>query len=291
MTAICIPAYAKLNLFLHITGQRPDGYHTLQTVFCRLDFADTLVFLPHNSQGTPTPNPYIFLTCPNLDCPPQNNLIIKAANALLAFAQKHQIGTPIATHIIVHKKIPQGAGLGGGSSNAATTLLQLNQLWRLHLPTDTLLAIAQTIGADVPFFVLDTTYAIGEGIGEMLTPIALPKMHFLLLHPNAHNNTQAFFAHPKLYKNTPTLTHSYIKAHAADFLYTLKPPFYNAFEAIALENPAIYAAYRYLSGLSTRTIPRLTGTGSAVFLPITNPDQHANYPKNAPCAAFIVQST
>lgn len=293
---LIVSSHAKLNLFLHITGKRTDGYHNLQTVFCRLDFADTLTFLPKGHHGLPTQNPWIFLDCPPLTKNPNDNLIVKAANLLIQHANP-QNPTPIS--IRLDKRINTGAGLGGGSSNAASTLLALNALWSLNLDTQALICLGKQLGADVPFFLLNCPYAIGEHIGDALTPINLPHQQYLVLCPPTHNSTQAFFANPALKKDSLPLSHDDIKKNHQAFFGKLSSPFYNAFEAIAKDDPTILTAYQYLECLSsqTKTTPRLTGTGSSVFLPLGDlsfDEQASNKVKAwqhaAPCPAFIATS-
>lgn len=284
-------SYAKLNLFLHITGKREDGYHNLQSVFCRIDLADRLYFIPNSSQACLTDHPHVFLDCDPALRP--NNLIVKAAHALSAYATtKGDTGfVPICVRL--EKHIPMGAGLGGGSSNAATTLIALNRLWQLDFDTATLIQIAVNIGADVPFFVLNHAHAISEGVGDILSPIDLPAQQFLVLHPLIHNSTARFFAHPELKKDSPSLSHSELNKSQERFLGRLSPPFYNAFEKIALRSPVIFEAYRYLEqiGKYTNTTPRLTGTGSSVFLPLPQSTTQASlWQKNAPCPATLCQT-
>lgn len=264
---------AKLNLFLHITGKRKDGYHNIQSVLCRLDFGDTLHFYPshqpHPNHHSPQKTPPITLTgAETLTDNPLDNLIVKAAHLLYHYAQTNRIGSPYPISIDLTKRIPTGAGLGGGSSNAGLTLLTLNTLWQLHLDLPTLLDLAVQLGADVPFFVFNHPAAIATGIGEQLRPITLPKRQFLLLFPQSHNATAQFFCHPLLKKDTPI----YKQLDSTLFLDNLHPNFYNAFEAIATTNFAIKTALDYLKQLSiiTQTTPRLTGTGACVFLPLPN---------------------
>ncbi len=280
---------AKLNLFLHITGKRLDGYHNLQSVFCRLQFGDTLHFRL-NADSTDL----ISLTgADHLTASLDDNLIIKAVHALHAYATTHRPEislTPVAIKLV--KRIPTGAGLGGGSSNAGTTLLALNTLWGLHFDTQTLIHIAVKLGADVPFFVLNHPSAIAEGIGEKLTPIDLPPCRFLLICPPVHNPTQRFFADTRLKKDSPPLIHDDIIADR--YLWTLSPPFFNAFETIAKDSPQICTALAYLQQLShqTHTTPRLTGTGSTVFLPIPldiDDKTLTTWQKNAPFASLVTQ--
>lgn len=285
-------SYAKLNLFLHITGKREDGYHNLQSVFCRIDLADHLTFTPNNTQAHPTDHPFVFLDCSS--ALHTNNLIVKAAHALSAYATKKGKTDFVPICVRLDKRIPMGAGLGGGSSNAATALVALNRLWRLDFDTAVLTHIAVGIGADVPFFVSNHTYAIGEGMGDVLTAIDLPAQHFLVLHPCTHNNTAQFFAHPALKKNSPSLPHHQITTASNSFLGQLLPPFCNAFETIALHSPAIFEAHQYLQTIAkhTHTTPRLTGTGSSVFLPIAPHlmTQARLWQQNAPCPATLCQT-
>ena len=154
VTALQALSPAKINLFLHVTGRRADGYHSLQTVFQLLDWGDDMRF-EHRDQ------PGIMLSGDTDDIPRADNLIIKAAEALNHGEQ--------GAHIHIRKRLPRGGGLGGGSSNAATTLLALNRLWQLGLPQSTLLKIAEPLGADVPVFVLGQN-AWAEGTGDVLTP-------------------------------------------------------------------------------------------------------------------------
>lgn len=278
---------AKLNLFLHITGRRTDGYHNLQSVFCPIGFGDELHFelVAHSTAQDK------FLTLTGADALTQNlddNLIAKAVYAL---AHAHPTkARPIAIHLT--KRLPTGAGLGGGSSNCATTLLALNELWQLGLSCDELIDIGARLGADVPFFIFADFYktsAIVEGIGERLSPIALPACEFLLLLPNAHINTAQFFAKDTLKRNCPSYDHHTLST--LDF-YRLPADFGNVFEPLAVEfSPNIGTALGYLHSLErhTHTTARMTGTGSVVFLPLINVSDadKANFVKNAPCPALI----
>lgn len=287
----CVFSPAKLNLFLHITGKLPNGYHALQTVFVALDFGDWLTFFANGSPNSP------LITLTGADGLTKNvddNLIIKAGNLLADFAKTRGKGERIfPIQIALEKHIPTGAGLGGGSSNAGTTLLTLNRLWGLNLDTQTLIELATQLGADVPFFIVapHSPYAIGEGIGERLTPITLPASRFLILCPAVHSATAQVFANPALNKSMPTLTHSEILAEQGDFLGKLNAPFCNVFEPIATQNAKIFDALAYLNGLAThtQTTPRLTGTGSAVFLPVQGVADEVlgEWVDNAPCRAVV----
>jgi 4-diphosphocytidyl-2-C-methyl-D-erythritol kinase len=179
------PAPAKLNLFLHVTGRRGDGYHTLQTAFRLIDLVDTLRFIPR-ADGKVT------LARPLAGVPPEHDLCVRAA-ALLKRATGHQGGVAIE----LEKRIPIGGGLGGGSSDAATTLIALNHLWQLGLKRGDLGQLGLELGADVPVFVFGEN-AFAEGVGEQLTPLALPAAWYLVLVPPVHVSTAAVFAAPEL---------------------------------------------------------------------------------------------
>jgi 4-diphosphocytidyl-2-C-methyl-D-erythritol kinase len=186
-------APAKLNLFLHITGRRPDGYHTLQTVFQLLDWGDTLHFTRRND-GLVTRSTEI------ADVPPEHDLTVRAATLL-----KTHTGSPEGVDIEIDKRLPMGAGLGGGSSDAATTLLALNRLWKLDLPRLELQALALKLGADVPFFVFGKN-AFAEGVGEALDVVQLPPRHFLVVTPRVHVPTAAIFSEKALTRDSKPLT-------------------------------------------------------------------------------------
>lgn len=279
---------AKLNLFLHITGKRADGYHDLQSVFRAIDFGDELHFECDNQAGL------VCLTgATHLTADIKDNLIIKAANALAEYAG---IQTP-ATNITLTKRLPTGAGIGGGSSNAATTLIALNQLWQTHLDTDTLINIGAGIGADVPFFIFAHHHcpdAIVTGIGEKLDAIKLPSHRYLLLLPDEHAATANFFAQPNLQKNCACIDELHQKTD--QFCHRLSQDFVNVFEPIAVTiSPKIAQALSYLQQLEpiSNTTARLSGTGSTVFLPIgheIDDDTLAQWQKNAPCRSVIAHS-
>lgn len=186
-------APAKLNLFLHITGRRPDGYHTLQTVFQLLDWGDTLHFT-RRDDGLITRSTEI------ADVPPEHDLTVRAATLL-----KTHTGSPEGVDIEIEKRLPMGAGLGGGSSDAATTLLALNRLWKLDLPRLELQALALKLGADVPFFVFGKN-AFAQGVGEALDVVQLPPRHFLVVTPRVHVPTAAIFSEKALTRDSKPLT-------------------------------------------------------------------------------------
>ena len=191
-----VPAPAKLNLFLHITGRRADGYHLLQSVFMLIDWCDTLHFevrtdgqIKRHDLNTDGSEPL-----------PAEDLTLRAARAL-----QKACGTTLGANISLEKRIPAQAGMGGGSSDAASCLLALQRLWGVSLPREQLLAIALSLGADVPFFLFGG-HAWVEGIGEKMTPVDLPDGRFLVVKPAQGLSTQAIFTSPLLKRDTETAT-------------------------------------------------------------------------------------
>lgn len=238
-----VPAPAKLNLFLHIVGRRPDGYHLLQSAFMLIDWQDTLHF-ERRAGGQ--------LSREDLTVPlPADDLILRAARLLQA-----QTGCTRGAHITVRKEIPAQAGMGGGSSDAASCLLALNRLWGLGLHVQQLAAIGVQLGADVPFF-LHGHNAWVEGIGEKITPIALPPAQFVVIKPDAGLETAKIFAHPALRRDTK----------AATINGLARTPFgfgHNDLQAVAEQicPPVSHAIARLAAqGLQGK----MTGSGSAVF--------------------------
>jgi 4-diphosphocytidyl-2-C-methyl-D-erythritol kinase len=191
MTTLTVAAPAKVNLFLHVTGRRTDGYHTLESLFALIDLADT-VMLARRADGA------ITRTAEVAGVAADDDLTLRAARALAAAT-----GTRDGVDIALAKRIPLGAGLGGGSSDAASVLLALNRLWNLALPRSELAAIAGTLGADVPFFVGGES-ALARGIGDRLTPVTLPATWIALAFPQAHVRTADIFAAPELTRSTPS---------------------------------------------------------------------------------------
>ena len=298
---------AKINLFLHITGKRADGYHNLQTVFRLIDLCDTLTatVLPAQRKPKQASAALDVLDFVNLSCDTPitddicNNLIIKAAAALLARAcqtlSPSQIAALPSINLHLTKRIPMGAGLGGGSSDCASVLLLLNQIWQLGLQNDELQAIGATLGADVPIFIVGQD-AMAEGIGEQLTPIDLPPQRFLLLMPDAHINTARLFAHHDLRRDCPVLPLAEIRLRQSDYLNSLNAPFGNVFEPVVsqLSKPVQHALdYLNTLGQITHTTARLTGSGGSVFLPLSaaiTADAEQTWQQQAPCRAAIVQT-
>jgi len=245
---LTLPAPAKLNLFLHINGRRKDGYHLLQTVFQLLDRGDQLSF-----RTTKTPD--IQLTPPMPDVPPEENLIVRAARLLQAHS-----GTSQGAQIQLEKVLPMGGGLGGGSSNAATTLLALNQLWSLDLSLDTLAEIGLQLGADVPVFVRGQS-AFAEGVGEQLSPVKLPENWYVILCPNCHVSTPEIFSNERLTRDTPKI--KIAPASEGQGLEEACSKGRNDCEPVATDlYPAIKDAIFWLNQFGDG---RMTGTGACCF--------------------------
>lgn len=253
MTTLTGRAPAKLNLFLHILGRRPDGYHDLQTVFQLVDLCDEIrVELTTDGRIERAP---LATGSPLADVPPEQDLAIRAARLLQTRARPGQ-GAVIA----IDKRIPTGGGLGGGSSDAATVLRLLNELWALRLSLDELAALGVTLGADVPVFVRGRT-AWGEGRGERLTPIHTPPRWFVIVHPAVAVSTASVFADPELTRNTPPL-------RMRDFGAV---PVRNDCEPVVRRrHPPVAEA---LDWLATFAPAQLTGTGACIFT--TFPDEAA----------------
>jgi 4-diphosphocytidyl-2-C-methyl-D-erythritol kinase len=238
-----VPAPAKLNLFLHITGQRPDGYHLLQSVFMLIDWCDTLHF-EKRSDNVISREDLTFAL-------PTDDLITRAARLL----QQHT-GCTQGVHIAVEKQIPAQAGMGGGSSDAATCLLALNQLWDLKLGLPMLEKLGLQLGADVPFF-LRGHNAWVEGVGEEITPISLPPAQFWVLKPNTGVATSQIFTHPALERATKPAIISVFAAAPYDFGHNDLQP---VTQAIC---PDVSKALSVLSNAGMNG--KMTGSGSAVF--------------------------
>ena len=183
------PAPAKLNLFLHVTGRRADGYHLLQTLFRFIDLNDTLHFALRQDGVVHRVNAIA-------DVPAEQDLCVRAAKLLQA-----ETGCTLGVDITLEKVIPMGGGLGGGSSDAATTLMALNRLWQLNLPRQRLMALGLRLGADVPVFVFGEN-AFAEGVGEALQACELPDRWYVVLFPPVHVPTAKIFSHPELTRDS-----------------------------------------------------------------------------------------
>jgi 4-diphosphocytidyl-2-C-methyl-D-erythritol kinase len=243
------PAPGKLNLFLHIVGRRPDGYHVLQTAFQFIDLCDSI---------------YLFRRPAGVierlgDIPgvrPEDDLVVRAARRLAAQAAQAGLAVRQGVAIKVDKRLPMGGGVGGGSSDAATVLVALNQLWELGFMPDTLAALGLELGADVPVFVHGRA-AWAEGVGERLEPMDFPEPVYVLVRPEAAISTAEVFKAPELTRDSPVIT-------IAGFLQTGGR---NDCEPVVRRRyPAVAAALDWLG----RSGPaRLTGTGSCVFAPMS----------------------
>jgi len=235
------PAPAKLNLFLHVTARRPDGYHELQTAFQLLDLSDSIDF-ELRSDGV------IARTSGPAEVLPENDLVTRAAQLL---RQKAHPGCGVS--IALRKRIPMAGGLGGGSSDAATVLVALNLLWNVGLGEGELAGLGLALGADVPVFVRGRS-AWAEGVGEVLTPIELPKRWFAIVRPGVEVSTASVFQAPELTRNTPRMTiHGFLQAGGRN----------DCEPVVAGRYPEVRRALDWLSARAGDA--RLTGTGSCVF--------------------------
>ncbi|OHC67302.1 MAG: 4-(cytidine 5'-diphospho)-2-C-methyl-D-erythritol kinase [Rhodocyclales bacterium RIFCSPLOWO2_02_FULL_63_24] len=235
------PAPAKINLFLHVVGRRADGYHLLQTVFRFLDFSDTIRCEPRGDGR-------ILLATPLPGVAPESDLTVRAATALRAAT-----GATAGVALHVDKRLPMGGGLGGGSSDAATTLMALNRLWRTGLDSSRLQRIGLGLGADVPIFIHGRT-AFAEGIGEHFTDLSLPAAWYLLLVPAVAVPTLEIFRSAQLRRDTPAIA-------AAEW----RPGFgRNDLEAVAC---ALYPEVaRHLDWLRGYGDARMSGSGACCFV-------------------------
>ena len=237
------PAPAKINLFLHIVGRRPDGYHLLQSVFRLIDLQDT-IYIRIREDGE------IHRASEHPDVPEAQDLTIRAAHLL-----KTHANCSLGTDIAIEKRIPMGGGLGGGSSDAATVLIALNYLWKLNLSRKVLMALGLQLGADVPFFIFGKNAWV-EGVGEKIQEIALPANHYLVLTPKIHVSTAQIFNAKELTRNTfPTTIAAF--SEMQDFLH-------NDLEAVVCQQyPAVKACLDWLNQYSKA---RMSGSGASVFI-------------------------
>ncbi|MDX1705103.1 4-(cytidine 5'-diphospho)-2-C-methyl-D-erythritol kinase [Pseudidiomarina sp.] len=240
MADLTLPAPAKLNLFLHITGRRSDGYHQLQTLFQFIDQADQLTFSDTAQSG-------IEFSCSNPALAGPDNLVVRAAKLL-----RHHCAPKASARIHLEKKLPFGGGLGGGSSDAATTLLALRQLWQLNISDQQLQQLGLQLGADVPVF-LRGQAAFAEGIGEQLTPTQPPALWYLIVHPGIAVSTADIFRHPDLPRqHTPMQLEDWswenTRNDCEQLVRRLYPEVANALDWLVEYAPA-----------------RLTGTGACIF--------------------------
>jgi 4-diphosphocytidyl-2-C-methyl-D-erythritol kinase len=275
-----VPAPAKINLFLHVTGRRPDGYHTLQTAFRFIDLCDTLSFEMRSDgnivrEGEPVPG-----------LVPDQDLVVRAARAL-----QQATGTTHGALIAYNKVIPSGAGLGGGSSDAATTLIALNKLWNTGLDRRELMRLALALGADVPVFIYGQA-AFAEGIGEVLTPIELPPKAYVVVQPAQDVPTKGVFSAPDLTRDTPCVKIAVFadwqKKNAPKDGYEAdgndvsgyKPNGYKSSSlfgrndlspVVYAKYPSVAAAHKLLQAWGYSA--RMTGSGSCLFVEFANLQQ------------------
>ena len=242
-------APAKINLFLHITGRRSDGYHLLQSIFQILDLADELTFAERDDKS--------ILLESNLDgVSSEDNLVVRAVRKISKAA-----GIERGLSIQLNKIIPTGAGLGGGSSDAATTLVALNKTWKLGFSQIQLMEIGASLGADVPIFIKGEN-AWAEGIGEILKPVKLDPKWYLLLYPNIAISTVELFSHPQLQRNCSSVTFDDYKNGRC----------HNVCEPVVLqEYPEVARALEWLKEHNSEA--RMTGTGSTLFAPFDSKEE------------------
>ncbi len=251
-----LPAPAKINLFLHITGRRSDGYHLIQSVFALLDWADILHLETRSDGGISREDLTLAL--------PKDDLCTRAARAL-----QQATGCQRGVHIGIAKSVPAQAGMGGGSSDAATVLLGLNRLWDLKLSLSQLISIGLTLGADVPFFLAGRNAWV-EGVGEKISPITLPVAHLVVVKPDQGLDTREIFADPALKRDSEPAILSGFAANAYGFGR-------NDLQPVAQRLcPGVTEALHWLQTQGLQG--RMTGSGSAVFAPMLHAIDLQNVP-------------
>ncbi len=261
------PAPAKLNLFLHITGRRADGYHLLQSVFQLIDFADQLQFALRDDGQI-----HRITDVPGVA--PEDDLIIRAARLLEAAASARGISVP-GVDIEIDKQLPMGGGLGGGSSDAATTLIALNQFWQTGLSKADLMQLGLRLGADVPFFLFGGN-AFVEGIGEQLTPLITPQTWFVIVHPGVAVPTPLIFGAADLTRDTKAVKMSDFSAGPLGFGR-------NDLQAVAARAfPAVADALKWLSDFGAA---RMTGSGACVFVAVASESQAEKICRSVPAGS------
>ncbi|XBC44521.1 MAG: 4-(cytidine 5'-diphospho)-2-C-methyl-D-erythritol kinase [Buchnera aphidicola (Schlechtendalia peitan)] len=237
---------AKINLFLYIIGMRTDGYHNIQTLFQLLNYGDTIYIIPNKSG-------HIKLLTRIQNIPNSKNIIIKAAKLLKKKANILKCcSSKLGANIYIKKNIPIGGGMGGGSSNAATTLVALNKLWNINFKKSQIANFGKKLGADVPVFVMGKT-SIAEGIGNILHPIKTKKKWYLITYPNIKISTKEIFSHPSLHRNS--------KKKCIHLL--LNTPFKNDCENLITQK--FHIIKNLIKWLTQYAPSRITGTGSCVF--------------------------
>ncbi|GAB3372243.1 4-(cytidine 5'-diphospho)-2-C-methyl-D-erythritol kinase [Spongiibacter taiwanensis] len=238
--SITLPCPAKINLFLRITGRRADGYHTLQTLFQLLDYGDSITL-------TVRDDGQIRLLSPLPGVPDQDNLVVRAARGLQAAS-----GCKLGADIHLDKRLPMGGGIGGGSSNAATTLLGLNHLWQTAMPIDALCELGLGLGADIPVFVRGET-AWAEGIGETLQPVEMPSRWYVVIKPECEVSTAEIFSHQQLTRHdSPIKIAAFLEGGSPNSCEPLVRKLY----------PEVDKALIWLDQFAPA---KLTGTGACIF--------------------------
>lgn len=249
MNLVC-PAPAKLNLFLHVVGRRPDGYHLLQTLFRFIDLHDTLHFTLREDGAVRRVNGVEGVA-------EEQDLCVRAARLLQA-----ETGCTLGADIALEKRIPMGGGLGGGSSDAATTLIALNRLWSLGLPRGQLMRLGLRLGADVPVFVFGEN-AFAEGVGEHLQACPVPDAWYVVLSPPVHVSTAEVFTRPELTRNTLSITMRALLNGQADLHNDLQPVVCGLYPEVA----------RHLEWLAGFGEAMMTGSGACVFAGFASRDE------------------
>jgi 4-diphosphocytidyl-2-C-methyl-D-erythritol kinase len=249
--SLSLLAPAKLNLFLHIIGRREDGYHLLQSAFQLIDWCDSITLQAVNSNRITRSNPVAGIA-------EADDLVVRAAQLL-----QRESGTNHGVEIQLDKTLPVGAGLGGGSSDAATTLIGLNALWDLKLSRAQLMKIGLQLGADVPFFIHGSN-AFAEGIGELIQPITLPEQQFIVIFPNRPIATKDIFAHPELTRDhAPITINGFLASKLPDLAYS------NDCQAVAMRMyPEVKHALDWITKALPSAQPQMSGSGSSVFAAI-----------------------
>ena len=251
------PSPAKLNLFLHILGRYPNGYHQLQSLFQMLDTGDRLAF-SLNTTGEITISPEI----PGVNT--EDNLVYRAASML-----QHRCNVSQGVDILLDKQLPMGGGIGGGSSNAATTLVALNHYWQCKLSTDELAELGLTLGADVPIFVRGKT-AFAGGVGEDIHPTRLPEQAYLVVFPGVHVGTAEVFGHPELPRDTPPMQWQD---------YEFDSTHNDCQQIVCNAHPEVAKLLQWLVHYAPS---RMTGTGACVFAKFETVSQASDVHKQLP---------
>lgn len=266
-----IPAPAKINLFLHVIGRRSDGYHLLQSVFRLIDLQDEVLLRPRSDSAIVRLNPL-------QEVPPNSDLIVRAAKLL-----QERTGIKRGVDLDLIKRIPMGAGLGGGSSDAASTLIGLNSLWNTGLTREELASVGLQLGADVPFFIHGKN-AFVEGIGEHITPIQLPEARYILIFPGVGVPTPEVFQDPGLTRNRARITmadfvehHQTLESHhstnamnEANDVIVVSFGVNDLQDVVVRKHPEVKKALDWLLEHIPGASPRMSGSGSTVFTQLPN---------------------